>query len=182
MRRACVIAMVGATLTAGWPVAAAPVAPAREVRPPRGTVARQLRLKMDLRAAAEGMSLAATMRHNRAEWESLSGDERDSYRQRVLAFLDRSPQQQQQLLKNYDEMIKLTVAQRQEYRQRARWLTAVVATFSEQQRQDMLAMSPKDRAQMLVQRRDELVASGLLKLEPSTQATSAPTTTSAPAN
>lgn len=151
--------------------AAAPAEPPSSAEP--GSLARQQLLKYRLQQVAEG-ALSASLYHNRKEWESLSGDQRDQVRSNAYAFLKQSPEQQQKLLAQYDRMIKLTADQREEYRSRATWLKVVVASFTPEQRQALKTMTPKQRAQVLTERRDQLVREGKLTLTPTTAPASQP--------
>lgn len=144
-------------------------------RPPTGSIASQLRLKSQLKAQAEGTTLAATINHNRQEWESLSPDQRDEYRRNVVAFLNKSTQEQETLLKHYDELVKLSAQKQAQYRQRAKWLKEVIDRLSPQERQALLDMPAEERARLLLDKRDELIKEGVLKLdEPAIVPSSAP--------
>jgi len=134
-------------------------------RPPRGSLADQLRLKLSLRLAG-GVSLAASLDHNRQEWRMLSPDQRDEFRRGVLAFLQRDPEDQDKLLKSYNAFLSLDETKREAYRRRAQWVRAVVATFTPAEREELRRMSSMDRARMLVARRNRLVREGKLVLDP----------------
>jgi hypothetical protein len=142
-------------------------------RPPRGSLAAQLRLKLSLQMSA-GTSLAASMNHNRQDWEMLSPEQRERFRGMALAFLDKDPKQQEKLLLSYSAFLALDKQKREEYRVRADWVRAVVATFTAQERKQLESMSSMDRAKAIIARRDELVSQGKLKLQPATQPTTAP--------
>lgn len=132
---------------------------------PNSTMARQLMLKHRLKTAAGG-TLTASLYHNRHEWESLSPNERDRYRRDALAFLEKAPQDQEKLLKHYEQLIKLSAEKREEYRQRAKWLKPVIDSFSPQERTALQKMSSEDRARTLLQRKNQLIREGKLKDEP----------------
>jgi len=142
-------------------------------RPPRGSLAAQLRLKLSLQMSA-GTSLAASMNHNRQDWEMLSPEQRERFRGMAVAFLDKDPKQQEKLLLSYSAFLALDKQKREEYRVRADWVRAVVATFTAQERKQLESMSSMDRAKAIIARRDELVSQGKLKLQPTTQPTTAP--------
>lgn len=125
-------------------------------RPAAGSIEAQLRLKAQLKAESEGMTLAAAIRHNRQEWNNLSGDERDAYRRNVLAFLRKDPAEQEKLVKHYDSLVKLPPAKREEYRRYAKWVKSVVDELSPQERQMLLTIPPADRAKWLTQKHAEL--------------------------
>jgi hypothetical protein len=139
-------------------------------RPPRGSLAAQLRLKLSLQMSG-GTSLAASMNHNRLDWQMLSPEQRERFRGMAVAFLDKDPKQQEKLLKRYSEFLSLDKQKRDEYRARAEWVRAVVATFTPQERQKLAGMSSMDRAMALIARRDELASQGKLHVatQPATQ-------------
>ncbi len=141
------------------------------LRAPAGSVARQLDLKMRLLRANSGVTLAAALNHNRHEWESLSPDQRDRYRREYVAFLRESPEQQREMIEKLDKLIAASAEQRADYRQRARWLKVVLASFTDAQREQLKAMTPEQRAKALVERRDELIRTGKLQLEDDAPAT-----------
>ena len=97
--------------------------------PAPGSVARQLMLANRLRAI-QGSSLTAAISHNRAEWESLSPDQKERFRHDALAFLNEPPEQQQHLLEQYEKLIALSAAQQEHYRQMAQWLKVVTDSFT----------------------------------------------------
>ena len=143
-------------------------------RPPRGSLAAQLRLKLSLQMAG-GMNLAASLDHNRQEWKMLSPDQREQFRRYAFAFLRKNPDEQDKLMKGFSAFLSLTQQKREAYRQRAEWVDVVVATFTDAQREQLRKMSSMDRARALIERRDELVRQGKLTLnEPPTTAPAAP--------
>ena len=133
-------------------------------RSPKGSLARQLRLKLSLEMVG-GQSLSASLDHNRPEWEMLSPEQREEYRHRVMAFLQKDPDAQDKLLENYSAFLALTQEKRDAYRRRAQWVQAVVATLTPAQRDELRQMSSTDRAKALIARRDQLVRAGKLKLD-----------------
>jgi hypothetical protein len=133
-------------------------------------VAKQLKLKLKLAEVASGESLSMSI--NRQEWDRLTPDERDKYRREALAFLGKSPEEQEKVLKHYDELVKLSDAKKQAYLQRAAWLHAVVESFTAQERKDLTQLPPDQRAKRLLQRKAELIQQG--KLAPDTQPATAP--------
>jgi hypothetical protein len=139
-------------------------------QPPRGSLAAQLRLKLSLQMAA-GSSLAAAMDHNRQEWRMLSPDQRERFRDSAVAFLEKNPKAQDKVLSDYSTFLSLNQQKREAFRQRAEWVKAVVASLTAEQRDELQKMSSADRARVLIERRDELVRQGRLKLpfgEPAT--------------
>jgi len=138
------------------------VEPSRDA--PLGSIARQLDLKFRMMRKAGG-TLTAALRHNRKEWESLTPDQREHYRRMALAFLKTNPDEQEKMLKRYEKLIKLSARKRDAYRRRAQWLKVVVASFTPEQRKWLKSLSPRQRARRLIERRDELVKQGKLKLD-----------------
>lgn len=140
--------------------AAKALAPSRSA--PLGSIARQLDLKLRTMRAADGEQLAQAIQHNRQQWASLSAEQRDQYRRKALAFLQARPEDQDRLLQYYEKLVNLSAQKRDEYRQRAQWLKVVVASFTAQQRQELQAASPKEKASRLLQRKEELIREGKL--------------------
>jgi phenylpropionate dioxygenase-like ring-hydroxylating dioxygenase large terminal subunit len=165
-----------------------------ERKPPQGSIARQLLVKFKLKAAEDNVSLSAALDRNRQQWSLLTPEQRDAYRKQVRAFLQKSPDEQRKILRHYEALLLMTPERREAYRRRARWLKAVVSRLSDEQREQLQRMLPRERAAKLIALRDEMVRKGELKLEepttrpaaaspaaPTTQpAVSAPTTRPAP--
>ena len=144
-------------------------------RPPAGSIARQLRLKMTLHRITPGGSLVAALRHNRQEWESLTPDQRGHFRKSFLAFLHKSADEQENILTHYEKLFKMTTERRDAYRQRAKWLAVVVESFTPAERTAMQQMTPDDRARKLLARKALLIKQGRLKDEaPTTAPSTAP--------
>ncbi len=135
-------------------------------RPPRGSLAAQLMLKLRLQMAGGG-SLAAALDHNHQEWKTLTPDQREQFRDAVRAYHRKDPKAQQEFLERYGTFLSLEKEKREAYRLRARWVKAVVATFTPEQRDKLRKMSSMARAKALIARRDELVRQGKLKLNDS---------------
>jgi hypothetical protein len=146
-------------------------------KPPAGSVARQLRIQSLLRAQQEGSSLLASINHNRQEWDLLSPDQRENYRSKAYAFLKESPEKQEELLKHYDDLIRMSAQKRQQYQERAKWLKAVVERMTAEERKNLLDMTPEDQAKVLTDRRNELIKQGVLPAP--TSSSSAPASASA---
>jgi len=140
-------------------------------RPPRGSLAAQLRLKLSLQMSG-GTSLVASLDHNRQEWEMLTPEQRERFRGIAVAFLDKNPKEQEKLLRSYSAFLSLNTQKRKAYRIRAEWVRVVVASFTPQQRKQLASMSSMDRAKALIARRDALISQG--KLPPTTQPTTPP--------
>ncbi len=140
-------------------------------RPPRGSLAAQLRLKLSLQMSG-GTSLAASLDHNRQEWEMLTPEQRERFRGIAVAFLDKDPKEQEKLLRSYSAFLSLNKQKREAYRIRAEWVRVVVASFTPEQRKQLASMSSMDRAKALIARREELISQG--KRPPTTQPTTPP--------
>lgn len=135
------------------------------LKPPRGSVARQLMLRYRLEKIANG-TLTASLDHNRTQWERFSPEQRERYRDEALAFLKANPAQQEKLVAHYEKLMELSARRREKYRRTAEWIQAVVATLSEEQRAELLQMSAERRARILRERRDELIRAGELTIDP----------------
>jgi hypothetical protein len=130
------------------------------------SVRRQLKLKRQLGAITKGYGkLADMIAHNRRSWNQLTPDQQSRFRKHALAFLQADEAEQQQLLRHYEKLIRMTAQKRREYRNRARWLKKVVAELSQQQRQSLREMTPRERAEALLQWRDEFVQQGRIQLD-----------------
>lgn len=133
-------------------------------------VARQKLLARRLKNAMEGAELTASIQHNRHEWEQLTPDQQDLYRQEAMAFANKSEPEQNKLLDHYDKLIKMSAQTRKQVVQRAQWLSVVVASFSDQQRKELAELSPQERARKLLERKAELIQQGKLPSDsPATQ-------------
>jgi hypothetical protein len=154
---------------AATPAPAAAAAPT--TRPAAGmTLAAQQRLA-DRLNAIKGGSLQASLSHNRAEWESLSPDQRNRFRQEALAFLSESPDQQDRLMRQYQRLVSLSADRQENYRQIAKWLKVVVDSMSPEERKALLEMPPEQKAKALLARKAELTAQGKLPAEPAAATT-----------
>jgi hypothetical protein len=143
--------------------------PAALRQAPPGSIAAQLSLKFRLLRVSNG-SLAASLNQNQREWDNLSPEQRDKYRKEAYAFLRKSQTEQDKLIEHYSTFIALPAEKQEEYRKRAEWLKVVVNSFSAEERKALEQKPPAERAATLLQRRDDLVKQGKLKLdEPTTQ-------------
>ena len=172
-----ILLLAGAALPAAAQSARPPVgtdskdrAAAATSRPaPAGvTLAAQKRLAERLNAI-KGPSLASSLSHNRAEWESLSPDQRSRFRQEALAFLNQSPDRQELLLKQYQRLITLSAERQENYRQIAKWLKIVVDSMSYAERKALLEMAPEQRAKAILARKAELISQGKLPADPASR-------------
>ncbi len=137
----------------------------RAARPDTISVDQQLRLKRKVLLGQE--SVIAVLQNNRRNWDNYSPEQRALLRQKAYAFRQADSIQREQMLDAWQKFISLSDSQKEKYRQRAMWLTAVVAELSPQQKADLLKMSPADRAAKLVELKKQLEAQG--KLPPTTQ-------------
>lgn len=148
-----------AALLLAWATAGA--ADATPAKPPLGSIARQLRLRMELMKKASG-TLASSLSHNRGEWERISPDQREKFRREAYAFLQQNPQEQDRLLEHYTRFIEMSAQRQAEYQARAQWLSVVAASFTPEQRKALEAMPAEQRAKALLDRKAELIAQGKL--------------------
>lgn len=131
-------------------------------KPPMGSLARQLLLKHNLEAVNSG-KLAGNISHNRAEWENLSPEERDKYRNQVLRFIAQSSSEDiEKIIKYHDRLLNMSLERQEAYRQREKWLKVVVASFTPQERENLQKLSPDERAKILLERKAELIKAGKL--------------------
>lgn len=147
--------------------------------PPGSTLAAQKKLAARLNAI-KGVSLAQVLGHNRSEWDRLSPDQRDRFRQQALAFLNQSPEQQEKLLDQYQKLVSLSAERRKDYREIAQWLKTVVDSFTPEQRKALLEMPPEQRAKTILDRKAELIRQGKLPPDPSPASLPAPSPASRP--
>jgi len=138
--------------------------------PPAGSIASQLRLKMKLRRITSGGSLVTTLKHNRQAWESLTADERGSFRRDFMAYWRKTVAEREQILSHYEKLVKMTAERREAYRRRAKWLAIVVESFTPAERTELQAMTPDDRARKILARKALLITQGKLKLDGATTA------------
>lgn len=146
-------------LTAALGVAALAVEQAGTV-----SVERQLLLHRKLVLGMDNESLLATMRRNVELWERATPEQQAYLRRQALAFRDLDPQQQREILQNFQEFLRLSNDERAEHRRRAVWLQQVMQNISPEKREALLQMSPTDRAAELLRLRAKLDADG--KIDP----------------
>ena len=154
-------------LIASWlavAVLAAGVAVGASRQPPRpGSRARQLLLKQALEKRLSG-TLVAELSHNKKVWGAMTPEQLRQLRERYYAFLRLDQDKQAELLRAMPEFERLTGAQREAYQQRAAWLKKVVGSLTPDQREELKAMTPSERAKRLLELKGRLVSS-----RPSTQ-------------
>jgi len=138
-------------------------------------VAAQLKLRRELlQAMAKGSAdkdkaeLAKLLAHVEQEWESLTPDQQRRYGQQAMAFLSKSPEQQEELLRRYEKYIKMTAADRERYRQRADELAAVVRWLEKndpERIEQLKKTTPMARARQFLELRDTLLREKKISLE-----------------
>ncbi|MHC4984001.1 MAG: DUF3106 domain-containing protein [Planctomycetota bacterium] len=166
--RTTILAAVLTLLWPAWLLEAKPKAPKDNLV----DVATQLKLKRRLLKDVGKGGLAKTLAHVQEEWESLTPDQRRQFRRQALAFLHKTDEQQEDLLRRYDKLIEMTAERREKYRQRAKWLAAVVKWLEENDPDridELKQMRPLDRAGELIELRDKLVREN--KISPQEPAT-----------
>jgi hypothetical protein len=143
---------------------------------PPGSIARQIQLRAALMADAQGTTLSAMLGRNVERWQNeLTPDEREQLRQRSRLFFEKSTAEQAKLFERYiDQWIAMAAARKAKYRRMNRWLKAVVASLSPERRRAVMAMTPAERARVLIEKRDQMVRDGLLRLEAPTTAPAEP--------
>ncbi|MCD4825341.1 MAG: DUF3106 domain-containing protein [Phycisphaerae bacterium] len=105
-----------------------------------------------------GGSIVDPLKPSRAKWDALDPAQRGRARQKALAFLKMTPEQQSQALAKYQEnQDAATATQGQAY-----WLKVVVESFSPDQRRELLNMTPAQRAKTFLERRKQLIREGKL--------------------
>ncbi len=137
---------------------------ADDAKPAAGSVARQLLLKRRLEKIAAG-TLATSLEHNRRQWDQLSPEQRDQMRRTALAFEKANPAEQKRLLERYEQLSRMTPEKQQAYRERAKWLDVVVASFTPEERSQLKDMPAEQRAKTLLDRKAQLIREGKLKAE-----------------
>jgi hypothetical protein len=142
----------------------------RAARPDTISVGQQLRLKRKLLMGQE--SLIAVLQENRKSWDRYTPEQRQQLRDRAYAFRQADPIRQEQVVGAWERYMKLTDDQKERYRQRAQWLSAVVAELSPQARAELIKLPPQERASRLLELKGQLEAKG--KLPAASQPTSAP--------
>ncbi|MFW6133504.1 MAG: DUF3106 domain-containing protein [Planctomycetota bacterium] len=177
MRHIAVILAAG--LLVGGVAAGEPGDDARQpVRYP-GDIVSQLRLKLKLLRTLDNSSVVEAVSHARQQWEGLTPDQRQRYRDQARAFLRENPERQAELLRHYDKLIRMTPERRAAYRYRAAWLKAVtdwLRAHDPERIEALRRMTPTQRAEQFVALRDRLVAEGEIELPPPPSAATRPAT------
>lgn len=134
-----------------------------------GSKARQLALKLALEKQLNG-SLTEELAQNTKIWQNMNIEQRRELQQKYVAFLKQSPDEQAGLMRASQEFSRLSQEQREAYQERQAWLSQVIAGLSPEQRQELLDMTPQDRAKRLLELKSKMAES---------QPASGPTTTPA---
>lgn len=144
------------------------------------TIERQLRLKRQLLLGSQE-SLVATLRSNMLEWQKLTPEQRQQLRRQAYAFLrDATPQQQKEIVDAWANFYQMTGQQKDLYRERARWIKAVLDSLPPQRKTELSKMAPADQAKELLRLKAQMQAEGKLAPDMPTTATSAPASPPAP--
>ncbi|MBN1941956.1 MAG: hypothetical protein JW849_01565 [Phycisphaerae bacterium] len=98
-------------------------------------------------------------------WNQLTPQQQQAVRRRAVIFLRLSPEQQVRLLRAHERALRRAKLQQQQMR----WLKAVLESFTPEERAALSGMSPAQRSEMFLQRRNELLQAG--KLPPDTHTT-----------
>lgn len=134
-----------------------------------GSKVRQFMLKQALEKQLTG-SLTEELAQNAMVWKGLAPEQVRQLREKYLAFLKNSPDEQAALLEASQEFSRLSSQRRSAYQERQEWLDQVINRLSPRQRGELLAMQPQDRAKRLL----ELKAN--LATQPSSSPASQPAT------
>ncbi len=102
-----------------------------------------------------------------ALWRELTPQQQAALRQRALAFLQLTPEQQQRVLREYENAAR-AASQRTHrlWKQRHGWLQAVVESFTPEERTNLLTLTPAERGRLFLRRRKELIRAGKLPPPP----------------
>ena len=119
------------------------------------SVERQLRLKRALMLGED--SLVATLQSHRERWEKLDPTQQEQLRQQAYAFRGADAEQQSQIIAAWEKFSALSETQQDDYRRRASWLASVINTLSDEQKQQLLDMTPTDRARELLRVKQQLI-------------------------
>jgi hypothetical protein len=134
-------------------------------RPPAGSIAAQLRLRFRLLRQSSG-TLTAALDHNLEAWRALSPDQRENFRRKTLAYLEKNPEDRRKIEEIYRNYLsEMSPKRREAFVRRAKWLDVVIKSFSAAERKELLKLSPTERARRLHDRKREMIKSGELRIE-----------------
>ncbi|MBN1555799.1 MAG: hypothetical protein JXA11_13730 [Phycisphaerae bacterium] len=92
-------------------------------------------------------------------WNQLTPRQQNTVRRRAVIFLKLTPEQQMQLVRAHERALRTAKLHRQ--RQMCR-LKTVIESFTPEQREKLLHMTPAQRSEVFLQRRNELLQAGKL--------------------
>ena len=119
--------------------------------------AQQRRLLKALDSSLKSQTLTATLNKNQERWAAMTPEQRQQYRDRYNAWLKLDPKRQLDLIQAEQSFSKLSPKQQEMYRQRAEWLTKVVASLSAAEREALKRLPAPERAKRLLELKAELV-------------------------
>jgi len=90
-------------------------------------------------------------------WNQLTPQQQQAVRRRAVIFLRLSPEQQAKLLRAHEQAMQTARLQRQ-----MSWLKPVLESFTPEEHSKLRHMSPAQRGEMFLERRNELIQSGKL--------------------
>lgn len=167
MATVCVILAAAALGQAPATQPAAPVSPtvaptSQPSTQATGTinVDRQLRLKRKLLMGHD--SLIAVLESNRQNWDRYSPEQRQVLRQRAYAFRQADSAQQEQVLDAWGRFMTLSDSQKERYRERATWLTAVISELPAETRSELIKLPSAERARRLLELKKQMEEQGKL--------------------
>ncbi|MBI5725101.1 MAG: hypothetical protein HZA50_14160, partial [Planctomycetes bacterium] len=109
---------------------------------------------------------ASALEQKRSQSQQLPSARPASCRHDALAFLNTSPQRQQELLAGYDELISMDPQKRAELAAKARQVAAVIKTLSPAQIEAFMKAQPAEQAKIVEKQKDALREKGLLPENP----------------
>jgi hypothetical protein len=92
-------------------------------------------------------------------WNQLTPQQQQAVRRRAVIFLRLSPEQQVKLIQAHERAMR-----RAKLKQQMCWLKPVIESLTPEQRANLKHMTPAQRGALFLQRRNELIQSGKLKL------------------
>ncbi len=121
-----------------------------------GSQAQQLLLSQALDKVQAG-TLVAELNKNKQAWGTMPPEQLRELRNRYYAFLKQDPAKQAELIESSEAFHKLSKEQQDAFRQTAAWLKKVVDSLSAEQRQQLMEMTPEERAKRLLELKAKLV-------------------------
>lgn len=108
-----------------------------------------------------GESLADKLTSGK-RWDHMNDAEQADAREKALAFLKLTPAEQQQRLAHYEAALQNDPEALEAWRQRAQWLKVILRTLEDEQRDALKTMTPAQRANLFLQKKNELRDNGLI--------------------